>query len=457
MNKLLTGRRLHLVGVGGAGMSALATAALELGAEVSGSDRDESPTIERLREVGIDVSIGHSAKNVPDGAEVVFSTAVPKDNPEIVAATEGGLSLLHRSELLAEMAGLHETCVTVAGSHGKTTTTAMIAHALNQMGVDPSYFVGGDVRIEQRTGNAHIGDGGIVVVEADESDGSFVRYSPNIAVVTNIEFEHPETWSGFDELLAAFGRHLAPAERVVVRLEQPRAEELDLGDRAVTFSVDDPSADYFGRDIESPTDPSRGTSFVLGGQRVELSVRGTHNVENALAAIAALEALGHPPERSVPALSGFGGVARRLERIGTSDAGAAVYDDYAHHPTEVRAALVTAREMAQGGRVVVFFQPHLFSRTIAYRREFAEALALADVPVVLDIHPAREAQGDFPGVTGWTLASALADHADQRTVHYAPRLEDAAKMAARILRPGDICLTMGAGSITDLSRMLTTR
>jgi UDP-N-acetylmuramate--alanine ligase len=435
-------------------MSGLAVAAAELGASVSGSDREESAYLERLRAAGIEIFVGHDPANVPTGADLVRSTAVPDENPEIVAALEAGQKVLHRSQLLAELAALRETCVTVAGSHGKTTTSAMIAHALDALGADPSYFVGGEVTIGPRKTNAHIGNGKIVVVEADESDGSFVRYKPQTAVVTNIEFEHPETWNNLDELMAAFARHLAQAERVVIKAEQPRLDELDLGERALTFSIHDPSADFFAGAIEEPDDPATGTSFDLGGVAVRLGVRGEHNVENALAALATLAMLGYEPQRAGPALTGFTGVARRFERVGTAACGAAVYDDYAHHPTEVRAALTAARGIVGDGRIVVFFQPHLFSRTITYRRQFAEALVLADVVVVLDIFPAREQARDFPGVSGWTLASAVADHSGQRTVHYAPQIGDAETLANRILRADDLCLTMGAGSITELSRLI---
>lgn len=453
MSTPLKGRKFHLVGAGGAGMSGLALAAMEMGAEVSGSDRAESTYVTRLREAGIEISIGHRAENVPDGAEVVRSTAVPADNLEIEAARIRGLKLIHRSQLLAELAALRPLCITVAGSHGKTTTTAMIAHVLDALGEDPSYFLGGEVTIGARTTNAHMGSGDVVVVEADESDGSFVRYSPQIAVVTNIEFEHPETWSGLDELLAAFREHVSGASRVVVEAGQPRLEELGLGDRGVTFSIDDEGADYFATELISPADPGAGTGFLLDGLAVHLGVRGAHNVKNALAAIAALELAGIERGRVADALSGFGGVERRFQLIGTTEQGAVIYDDYAHHPTEVRAALETARAAAVG-RLVVFFQPHLFSRTVAYRREFAEALSLADVVVVLDVHPARERAADFPGVSGWLTAADVADRAGGRDVHYASGLTEAAEVARSVLRPGDLCVAMGAGTITELPPLL---
>lgn len=455
MSSELAGRKLHLIGVGGAGMSGLALAAAELGAQVSGSDREESTYLERLREAGVVVMIGHAAANVPDDADIVVSTAIPKDNPELLVANERGQRVLHRSELLAELAALRPHCITVAGSHGKTTTTAMIAHVLDSLGEDPSYFVGGEVQIGERVTNAHVGSGQSVVIEADESDGSFRRYTPTIAVVTNIEFEHPETWSGLDELLLAFAEHLALAEQIVIEAEQPRVDELQLGQRAHTFSTVDPAADFFASDLQTSTDPAEGTSFTLNGARVQLAVRGEHNVKNALAAIAALELSGVERERAICALASFRGVARRFERLGTTPEGATVYDDYAHHPTEVRAALTTAKgAVGAGGSVVAFYQGHLFSRSLAYRREFGEALALADTVVVLDIYPSRERAEDFPGVTGWITATAAADAAQGRPVYYAPTFADARTIAARILAPGDLCIALGAGDVSQFARLL---
>lgn len=451
------GRRLHFIGIGGAGMSGLALAAAGLGAKVSGSDRAASSYTRRLQELGALVAEGHAADNVPPDADVIFSTAIPADNPELVVARKRGQRVLHRSELLAELAQLKERCITVAGTHGKTTTTAMIAHVLSKLGEAPSWFVGGEVTIAGRTANASLGEGSTVVIEADESDGSFTRYSPDVAVITNIEYEHPETWRSLDDLLAAFAKHAAPATHVVIDHEQPRRDQLDLGPRARTFSTVDASADYFAGAISDPEPGQRGgTSFDLAGVRVELGVRGLHNVKNALAALAALELSGYELARTGSALADFGGVARRFELIGRSAAGADVYDDYAHHPTEVRAALSTARGLVrEGGRLVVFYQPHLFSRARVYRRQFAEALALADEVVVLDIFPARERQEDFPGFTGWSVATAVADVARGRTVHYAPDLDDAEELAGKLLRAGDLCIAMGAGSITKLSRAIT--
>lgn len=449
-----SGRRLHLIGIGGAGMSGLALAAHELGALVTGSDRERSSYTERLAEAGIDVSFGHDAANVAEDADVVVSTAIIDSNPELVAARERGLKVLHRSDLLAELVETRGLSIAVAGTHGKTTTTAMIAHVLDALGEDPSYFVGGEVTIGPRTTNAHLGSGEIVVIEADESDGSFRRYAPDISVITNIEFEHPETWSGIDELIEAFAAFAAKSGQLVLPAVHKRIAEVDPQARALTFGIEPEVAQLTASLVETPANPATGTSFELLGRQVQLGVRGRHNVSNALAAIGALDLAGIEPARSIPALASFGGVARRFELIGRHASGAAVYDDYAHHPTEVRAALTAAREASGDGRVVAVFMPHLYSRTRAYTREFAEALSLADVIVVMDIYPARERAADFPGVTGWLQATRVADVARGKPVYYEPHFADAKLVVERTLRAGDLCIGIGAGDIHKFTREL---
>lgn len=455
MSADFSGRKFHLIGIGGAGMSGLASAAHALGATVSGSDKESSSYTDRLEELGIKVAVGHDAANVPEDAEVVRSTAISDTNPELARARELGLNILHRSELLAELAATRPRTIAVAGTHGKTTTTAMIAHVLDALGEDPSYFVGGEVTIGPRTTNAHLGGGEIVVIEADESDGSFLRYEPEIAVITNVEFEHPETWSGLDELIEAFAKFVAGAQSIVLPLTQKGRSEIDPAERAVTFGISPEDADLSAAAIETSTDPALGTSFRLGESAINLSVRGEHNVKNALAAIGALEAAGVLRDRSIPALETFTGVARRFELIGRHSSGATVYDDYAHHPTEVRVALATARQAAGDGRVVVAYLPHLFSRTRAYAREFGEALSLADVIIVLDIYAAREFAEDFPGVTGWMQAVQVADHAQGKPVYFEPNYDDAQQVLDRTLRDGDLCVGIGAGDIFLLTRRLT--
>ncbi|MBJ7355121.1 MAG: UDP-N-acetylmuramate--L-alanine ligase [Thermoleophilaceae bacterium] len=447
MSADFAGRKLHLIGVGGVGMSGLAIAAHQLGADVTGSDREASSYTARLEEAGIAVTIGQDAANLPAGAEIVRSTAILDENPELAAAREQGLKVLHRSELLAELVATKPRCIAVAGSHGKTTTTAMIAHVLDQLGLDPSYFVGGEVTIGDRTTNAHLGSGDVVVIEADESDGSFLRYDPEIAVITNIEFEHPETWSGLDELIDAFRDFAARAKKIVISADQPRIDELAIDDRSITFAPAPITADLQAATITTPADPALGSSFQLGEDVFELGVRGEHNVLNALAALAALELVGVARKDAAAALKSFTGVGRRFELIGETANGAVVYDDYAHHQTEVRAALTTARQTAKGGRVVAVFLPHLYSRTRSYAREFGESLALADIVIVNDVYPARELAKDFPGITGWLIAAKTADAAPGKPVYYEPTYDDAVALLEKILEPGDLCITVGAGDV----------
>ena len=443
------GRQLHLIGIGGAGMSGLALAAKSLGAEVSGSDRAASSYTARLEDAGVKVSIGHAAEQLPAGAEVVISTAIGEDNPELAAARAAGARVLHRSDLLAELVAISETCIAVAGTHGKTTTTAMIAHVLTELGEDPSFYVGGEVKVGGEVTNARVGDGPVAVVEADESDGSFLKLDPSVAIVTNVELDHHSTWGGgLDELMAAFAKFAAPAERLVIWRGQPGLAQLGYAARTDGFAIDGDAADrdLIARAVETPPDPSRGSSFELGGVRVELGVRGDHNVLNALAALAALRAAGIELESAARHLATFQGVGRRFEHVGHA-LGAELYDDYAHHPTEVRAALTTARATAGDGRVVAVFQPHLYSRTQSLAREFGAALALADVIVVTGIYPARERAEDFPGVTGWMVATAAADAAPGKQVFWEPSEGDVDACLRRNLRPGDLCMTIGAGDV----------
>ena len=367
-----------------------------------------------IHQHGIHVFVGHDAANLPVDAEVVVSTAIGDENAELAAARANGQTILHRSDLLAELVAQKPTCIAVAGTHGKTTTTAMIAHVLTELGADPAVFVGGEVTIGGVTTNALWGDGEIVVVEADESDGSFLKLDPQIAVVTNVELDHHATWGGgLAELMEAFEKFAAPAARSSPGAVSPRSRS-SRTPRRLSASRSTPRKSSSDRDlvataVATPSDPTLGSSFELGAENITLGTRGEHNVLNALAALAALRAAGVATSDAAPKLASFRGVGRRFELIGDTAGGAHVYDDYAHHPTEVLAALKTARETAEDGRVVAVFQPHLYSRTASLAREFGKALALADVAVVLDIYPARELAEDFPGVTGWLVATTAAD------------------------------------------------
>jgi UDP-N-acetylmuramate--alanine ligase len=439
------GRRLHFVGIGGAGMSGLALVARDLGAEVTGSDRAESSYSERLREHGIEPAIGHDAANLPTGAEVVVSTAIPRDNPELTAARTAGARVLHRGELLGELTRLKRS-IAIAGTHGKTTTCGMVAHVLREAGRDPAFLIGGELRSAGT--NASWGAGEWVVAEADESDRSFLELARDVAVVTNVELDHHATYRSLADLEATFAEFVAPAELCVVWEEARGALPDGVGGRVETYAID-------GGDLRADGVELRplGARFTVDGVAVELNVPGRHNVLNALAALAACRAAGVALAEAAPALAGFGGTGRRFEERGRTPGGAQVFDDYAHHPTEVRATLEAARTL-EAERVVACFQPHLFSRTRELAAEFGRALAIADVVIVVDVYPARELAADFPGVSGLLIAEATADAAPGRPVWWLPSMDDAERMLRDRLGAGDVLLTLGAGDVDALANRL---
>jgi UDP-N-acetylmuramate--alanine ligase len=427
-------RRLHFVGIGGAGMSGLALVAKALGADVTGSDRAESSYMAPLREAGIEPVIGHAVANVPAGAEVVYSTAVPADNPERVAAAGREL---HRADLLAQIASLWR-CVAITGTHGKTTTSAMIVHALRACGLDPAYVVGGELR---GTGaNAGWGGGEWIVVEADESDRSLLRLSPEIAVLTNAELDHHATYASRLDLEDTLRTFMARAGDRAVVWDRPQLRAL----------CPDGAAAY---DAPEPMLGPAGSRFDWRGIEVALTVPGAHNAVNAAGALTAAVLAGADPERAAASLRDFRGARRRFEHVGETAAGASVYDDYAHHPTEVATAIAAARTL-DPARVVAVFQPHLYSRTRALARGFGTALATADVVAVLGVYPARERREDFPGVDGHLVASLAARAGRGRPVAWLPTFGDAQVFLEATLRDGDLCLMMGAGNIDALARRL---
>ncbi len=436
----MRGRRLHFIGIGGAGMSGLALVARALGAEVSGSDRSESSYVERLRAAGIEPAIGHDAANVPDGGEVVVSTAIDEENPELVRARESGARVLHRGDLLAELAGL-KRCLAVAGTHGKTTTASMAAHVLVELGRDPAYLIGGELRTTAT--NAAWGEGEDIVVEADESDRSFLKLAPDFAVVTNIELDHHATYRSQHDVEQAFAQFVSRSGRASAWVEAPPVGAQE------SFGID--AGDLRATGVRLERDGSR---FSVDGVEVELRVPGRHNVLNALAALACLRGAEVGVTEAAPALASFTGARRRFERRGATAAGAEVYDDYAHHPTEVRATLEAARTLG-ARRVVAVFQPHLYSRTKMLAREFGRALALADVVAVLDIYPARERPEDHPGVTGLMVARAAADAGRGRRVYWTPSQEDAERLLRALLGRGDVLITLGAGDVDRLAARLS--
>jgi UDP-N-acetylmuramate--alanine ligase len=457
----MKGRRLHFIAIGGAGMSGLALVAKQLGAEVTGSDRAESSYMERLRGAGVEPQLGHDAENVPPEADVVVSTAVPEDNPELVRARERGQTVLHRGELLAELCA-QRRLLAIAGTHGKTTTTAMCIWALRAIGADPAFFLGGELPAAGPGGdpaNAGWGNGEWVVAEADESDASFLKLRPEIAVVTNLELDHHSRWGSLAELAEAFAAFASEVSGLVtgadVRLPGQQ------GQRVVRFALEpgegEPPRDAELLALDIRTEPNGGARFRARGAGIDtevfLPVPGSHNVANALAALGGLSLAGFDADACAEALADFPGVARRLELKGERN-GARIYDDYAHHPTEVSATIAAARELG-AQRVIAAFQPHLYSRTKALAPELGAALAAADEVVVLDVYPAREEPvGPLAGVSGLMVAEEAADHARGRRVWWLPSAEQAARALGPRLLEGDLLITIGAGDINKLAEAL---
>src|SRR4051794_7157022 len=435
-----TGRRLHFVGIGGAGVSGWARGRAQLGAPGSGGGRGRAPALERLRSAGIDARAGHDAANVPagDGVEVVLSTAVPGDNPERVAALDRGLRVMPRAELLGELTALKRV-IAVAGAHGKTTTTSMIAHVLLGAGLEPGYLIGGELRT---TGlNAAWGSGDWLVVEADESDRSMLALDVDVAVLTNVELDHHATFGSLAELEADYRTFLTGPPRAVV-WDRPGL---------LALRGEQPVIAYEARGVELHDGGSR---FAWRGHEVELAVPGIHNARNAVAALEAAALAGADPAIAAGTLAGFLGAGRRFEKLGTTASGAVVIDDYAHHPTEVAATIDGARTLDGATRVWAVFQPHLFSRTQMLARDFGGALARADAVAVLDAYPARERAEDFPGVDGRLLAETAADAAGGRPVYWLPSFADAQRVLGPRLGAGDVVLVLGAGDVDRLGRAL---
>ena len=439
-------RRVHVVGVGGAGMSAIATVLADMGHTVTGSDLKSSAGLDRLRARGLEVSVGHAAAHVGDVDAVTISTAVPESNPEVVAARERGIPVLRRADALAAISGTRRT-IAVAGTHGKTTTASMLALVLVEAGLHPSFIIGGDVN---EIGTGAVWDSGEwFVVEADESDGTFLELGAEVTVTTNVEPDHLEHYGGFEVLLDAFGRFVgdAPGPNLVCADDDGAARlGREHGTVSYGFSAE---ADYR---LADPETGGNGTSFSLhhlGADlgRVNLPIPGRHNALNAGAALVAGLLVGASFDAGRAALERFAGVARRFEFRGEA-AGVTFVDDYAHLPSEVAAALEAAGE-GDWGRVVCVFQPHRFSRISALWQGFGDAFTDADLLVVTDIYPAGEAPR--PGVSGKLIVNTVLDTAPWRPLAYLPRRPDLVPYLCSVLRPGDLCLTLGAGDLTSLA------
>lgn len=474
----------HFIGIGGAGMSVLAEMLNAEGVPVDGSDRERSAKTDRLESLGITVEFGQKAENVASASTVVYSSAIKPDNPEIVAAHEAGLRIVHRSDILALLMN-GKRAVTVAGAHGKTTTSSMLAHILVNTGADPSYAIGGSIQGPDGStlDGGHAGHGDVLVAEADESDGSFAKYHPTVAIITNAEADHLDHYGDEVHYRAAFVNHAGHATgHVVICADDPDAlavfealpsdvkthtivygttptEQLPElhGAAHVWISSEDEAV---GSGVERLTLhlPAAVTSGRAVAQKVELKVPGIHNARNAAAAISAAVLLGVAPADAAQAIGTFLGAARRFQVRGTVKQ-VTVVDDYAHHPTEIAALLDAARRRYPQSTIRVLFQPHLFSRTKFFAREFAEALAKADDVIVTGIFPAREKQEDFPSITASTIVDAAAGLKDASAGAWIQPVEDmclAARMMAMRAHHGDVIFTVGAGDITDMDQVLLT-
>ncbi|MBW1598882.1 UDP-N-acetylmuramate--L-alanine ligase [Streptomyces sp. JJ38] len=454
----------HFIGIGGAGMSGIAKILAQRGARVAGSDARESATAEALRALGATVHIGHAAEHLAaDASAVVVSSAIREDNPELAAAAARGVPVVHRSDALAAlMTGLRT--IAVAGTHGKTTTTSMLAVSLRTLGLDPSYAIGGD--LDGPGSNAHHGGGEIFVAEADESDRSFHAYAPDVAIILNVELDHHANYASMEEIHASFETFVGRVREggtLVISADHAGARELTARlaaagrGPAVTTYGESPDADVRVLDVTAWGLTSEVTVLLNGEQLAfTVSVPGRHYAHNAVAALAAGVAAGVPAAELAEALGSYTGVGRRLQRLGEAG-GVQVIDSYAHHPSEMTADLEAMRAAVPDGRVLVVFQPHLFSRTRELGAEMGAALALADASLVLDIYPARE--DPIPGVTSELIVDAArALRADVTALPGREAGRTAVPEAvAGMAKPGDLVITMGAGDVTELGPQILTR
>jgi UDP-N-acetylmuramate--alanine ligase len=439
--------RYHVVGVGGPGMSALALVLAEMGHRVSGSDVKDSPVLDRLRAGGVDVHVGHDRSLVIGVDAVTASTAIPATNIELVAAREQGILTLRRAGMLASICARARS-VAVAGTHGKTTTTSMLAMMLNEAGWRPSFVVGGDVN-EVGTGAQWTG-GEWLVVEADESDGTFLELPLYASILTNVEVDHLEHFGSFDAIVAAFDRYLAGiAGPRVVGIDDAIAAELAARHEVVTYGTA-AAARYRAVDITRQSGASVFVLSVDGEQRgpVRVPLRGLHNVRNATGALAMADQLGVPFDAAVAALARFGGVARRFE-IRARHRGVTLVDDYAHLPTEIAVVIDAARESGDGWRrVVAVFQPNRFRRMAVMSPEYRDAFSRADLAVITEIYPSGDAP--IPGVTGRLVVDAVRAAHPDLDVRWIPKRAELIEFLAGELTDGDVCISMGCGDVASL-------
>ncbi len=447
--------QVHFVGIGGAGMSGIAEVLLDYDLRVTGCDRASSQTTERLAGLGVEIQEGHALSHLDDTDLMVISSAVSPQMPEVAGARERGIPVVRRAEMLAELMRL-KYGIAVAGTHGKTTTTSLIGTILTAVGLDPTVIVGGRLRVSG-TG-ARLGKSEFLVAEADEFDRSFLRLAPVIAVITNIDEDHLDTYRDLDEIkdaFVSFADRVPFFGRVILCLDEPGVQQVlpRLSDRRILTYGLSPQAELSAAAVESGAGGSRFEVHRAGVGllgKVELPMPGDHNVRNALAALAVGLCLEVDFEEAAAALTGFGGVHRRFERLGEWR-GATVIDDYAHHPTEVAATLEAARATAGTHRIHAIFQPHLYSRTQLLAQDFGRALLAADHAVVLDVYGSREEPVE--GVTGELVVTA-AKASGHRQVSYCPDWDQAIEALAPRVSPGDLVLALGAGDVYRLANRL---
>lgn len=443
----LAGKRIHFIGLGGAGMSGIARIMLARGISVSGSDAKDSSVLSGLKTLGAEVFIGHHAQNIKSSDVLVVSSAIDQSNPELVAAKTNGLTILSRAEALALLMSESKS-VAIAGTHGKTTTTSMLTVALQQAGLDPSFAIGG--MINRGGTNAHLGSGEIFIAEADESDGSFLAYKPFGAIITNIELDHVDHFPNIEavnRVFLEFVQSIQSGGFLVAGIDSPGVVNLlaQIARTDIEIITYGSEADYSISHLSLQPTQAHARITKLGKVLGELSltIPGSHNIENATAALATALKLGAPVADLLAGLANFSGAKRRFENRGIAN-GVTVIDDYGHHPTEVRVTLETAKRFVGSGRVIAIFQPHRYSRTAMFVSEFAEVLAIADKLFLLEVYAASEAA--IPGVSSVLIANAM----NSSSVVFEPSMIDVVNSAVSVSKPGDLIITLGAGDVNLL-------
>jgi len=448
-------KKIHFVGIGGIGMSGIAELLLNQGYRVSGSDLRESDTTRRLAELGGEIVIGHQAENIVECDVVVTSTAVKVDNPEVVEAHRQHVAVIPRAEMLAELMRM-KYGIAIAGTHGKTTTTSMMSLVLHHAGIDPTAVIGG--KLDAFGSNAKLGRGKFLVAEADESDGSFMHLSPTIAVVTNIDADHLDFYSGLDEIKQIFIDFINKVPfygRAVLCLDDPNVQEIlpEVKKRYLTYGFSS-QADFHASDVKHRQGRTSFTAYFKGEElgRISFRMPGRHNVLNALAVIAVAHELGVPFQTVIGGFRNFGGLQRRFQPRDEVN-GVMIVDDYGHHPAEIKATLAAAKS-GWSKRVVAVFQPHRYSRTAALFEDFKTAFYQADVLVVTDVYAAGEEP--IEGASGESLAQGVIDHG-HKDAHYRSSFEEVTDLLGELVAPGDLVVTLGAGNVNQICQLLADR